>query len=156
MRILPCFFIYANELLNYSISYKKLLSNMQSIDSLRELNAKLLAEIAELRKENAKISELKKENAEIPDLKRKFAEIESEKVELKARIAELLRQAVEESKRRDVENAELKARIEELEKSKADSSAENVRRDVEFAEKKAEVVKLIDNNEEIKQQTQDI
>ena len=26
---------------------------MQSIDSLRELNAKLLAEIAELRKENA-------------------------------------------------------------------------------------------------------
>ena len=91
---------------------------MQSIDSLRELNAKLLAEIAKLRKENAKISELKKENAEIPDLKRKFAEIESEKVELKARIAELLRQAVEESKRRDVENAELKARIEELEKNK--------------------------------------
>src|SRR5437764_506099 len=117
MRILS-FFIYANELLNYSILYKKLLSNMQSIDSLRELNAKLLAEIAELRKENAKISELQKENAEIPDLKRKFAEIESEKVELKVRIAELLRQAVEESKRRDVENAELKARIEELEKNK--------------------------------------
>src|SRR3954454_21025148 len=91
---------------------------MQSIDLLRELNAKLLAEIAELRKENAKISKLKKENAEIPDLKRKFAEIESEKVELKARVAELLRQAVEESKRRDVENAELKARIEELEKNK--------------------------------------
>jgi chromosome segregation ATPase len=126
---------------------------MQSIDSLRELNAKFLAEIAELRKENA---ELKDKNTEIPDLKRKFAEIESEKVELKARIAELLRQAVEESKRRDVGNAELKARIEELEKSKADSSAENVRRDVEFAELKAEVVKLIDNNEEIKQQTQDI
>jgi DNA replication initiation complex subunit (GINS family) len=39
----------------------------------------------------------------------------TEKVELKARINELLRQAVEESKRRDVENAELKARIEELE-----------------------------------------
>src|SRR3954451_17514463 len=94
------------------------MSNTQSIDSLRELNSKLLAEIAELRKENAKISELKKENAEIPDLKRKFAEIESEKVELKARIAELPRQAVEESKRRDVENAELRARIEELEKNK--------------------------------------
>jgi hypothetical protein len=46
------FFIYVNELLNYSVLYKKLLSNM-SIDSLRELNAKLLAEIAELRKENA-------------------------------------------------------------------------------------------------------
>src|SRR5437764_10101056 len=117
MRILS-FFIYANELLNYSILYKKLLSNMQSIDSLRELNAKLLAEIAELRKENAKISELKKENAENSELKRKFAEIESEKVELKDRIAELLRQAVEESKRCDVENAELRAIIEELEKNK--------------------------------------
>ncbi|RGB39468.1 hypothetical protein C1646_754416 [Rhizophagus diaphanus] len=89
---------------------------MQSIDSLRELNAKLLAEIAELRKENTK---LKDKNAKIPDLKRKFTDIESEKVELKARIAELLRQAVEESKRRDhVENAELKARIKELEKNK--------------------------------------
>src|ERR1700722_19039289 len=115
MRILPRFFIYANELLNYSVLYKKLLSNMQSIDSLRELNSKLLAEIAELRKVNA---ELKDKNAEIPDLKREFAEIASEKVELKARIAELLRQAVEESKRRDVENAELRARIEELEKNK--------------------------------------
>ncbi|PKY31845.1 hypothetical protein RhiirB3_490197 [Rhizophagus irregularis] len=88
---------------------------MQSINSLRELNAKLLAEITEPRKEN---TELKDKNAEIPDLKRKFADIESEKVELKARIAELLRQAVEESKRRDVENAELKARIEELKKNK--------------------------------------
>src|ERR1044072_3722131 len=84
MMILPHFFIYANELLNYSILYKKLLSNMQSIDSLRELNSKLLAEITELTKENAKISELKKENAKIPDLKRKFAEIESEKFELKS------------------------------------------------------------------------
>jgi hypothetical protein len=33
---------------------------MQSINSLRELNAKLLTEIAKLRKENAKISELKR------------------------------------------------------------------------------------------------
>ncbi|RGB26375.1 hypothetical protein C1646_721383, partial [Rhizophagus diaphanus] len=32
---------------------------IQSIDSLRELNSKLLAEIAELRKENAEISETK-------------------------------------------------------------------------------------------------
>src|SRR5690242_11832288 len=89
-------FIHANKLLNCSTLYKKLLSNMQSIDSLRELNAKLLAEIAELRKENA---ELKDKNGEIPDLKRKFVEIESEKVELKARIAKLLKQAMEESKR---------------------------------------------------------
>ena len=69
MRILPRFFIYTNELLNYSILYKKLLSNMQSIDSLRELNSKLLTEIAELRKENAEIPELKEKLL-------KFAEVE--------------------------------------------------------------------------------
>ncbi|CAB4433245.1 unnamed protein product [Rhizophagus irregularis] len=113
------------------------MTNSHSIDSLRELNAKLLAEIAELRKANA----------EIPDLKRKLAEFESEKVELKARLTEALRQAMEESKKRDAENAELKTRIEELEKNKADSSAENVRRDDAIAELKAEVVKLRDDNE---------
>jgi hypothetical protein len=32
---------------------------MQSIDSLRKLNAKLLAKITRLKKENAKISKLK-------------------------------------------------------------------------------------------------
>ncbi|CAG8675803.1 7743_t:CDS:2, partial [Ambispora gerdemannii] len=128
------------------------MTNTHSVDSLRELNAKLLAEIVELRKENA----------EIPDLKRKLAEFESEKVELKARLAEALSQAVEESKRRDAEIAELKTRIEELEKCKVDSSAENVRRDVEFAKLKAEVVKLAegaqarDGNEESKQPAQDI
>src|SRR6266498_5342874 len=109
------------------------MSNTQSNDSLRELNAKLLAEIGKLRKKFAEIKvendELKDKNTEIPELRRKFAELEAEKAELKARIAGLLKQAVEESKRRDVENAELKARIEELEKNKADSSAENVRRD---------------------------
>jgi hypothetical protein len=46
---------------------------MQSIDSLRKLNAKLLAEITELRKENT----------EIPKLREKFAEVEAEKVELR-------------------------------------------------------------------------
>ncbi|CAG8728231.1 1878_t:CDS:1, partial [Ambispora leptoticha] len=92
----------------------------------------------------------------------KLAEFESERVELKARLSEALSQAVEESKRRDAENAELKTRIEELEKCKVDSSAENVRRDVEFAELKAEVVKLAegaqarDGNEESKQPIQDI
>src|SRR4051794_25309153 len=96
MRILSCFFIYANELLNYSISYKKLSSNMQSTDSLRELNAKLLAEIAELRKENA----------EIPGLREKllrFAEVETENARLK--------QIIEENARRDAENAEFKSRV---------------------------------------------
>jgi hypothetical protein len=49
---------------------------MQSIDSLRELNAKLLAEIAKLRKENA----------EIPELREKlliFADVEAENAKLK-------------------------------------------------------------------------
>ena len=95
---------------------------MQSIDSLRELNAKLLAEITELRKKSAEVKvendDLKDKNTEIPELRRKFAEIEAERAELKARIAELLKQGVEENKRRDAENAELKARIEELEKKR--------------------------------------
>src|SRR5437764_6120068 len=93
-------YIYANELLNYSISYKKLLSNMQSIDSLRELNSKLLAEIAELRKENVEIPELREKLL-------KFAEVEAENAKLK--------QIIEENARRDSENAELKSRVGELE-----------------------------------------
>jgi uncharacterized coiled-coil protein SlyX len=70
---------------------------MQSIDSLRELNAKLLAEIAELRKKNDKI----------PVLEKKFAEVEAENARLK--------QIIEENARRDAENAELKSRVGELE-----------------------------------------
>ncbi|PKY30203.1 hypothetical protein RhiirB3_485727 [Rhizophagus irregularis] len=70
---------------------------MQSIDSLRELNSKLLAEIA-------------KENAEIPELREKllkFAEVEAENARLK--------QIIEENARRDSENAELKSGVGELE-----------------------------------------
>ena len=70
---------------------------MQSTDSLRELNAKLLAEIAELRKENDKI----------PELEKKFAEVKAENAKLK--------QIIEENARRDAENAELKSRVGELE-----------------------------------------
>src|ERR1043166_6642191 len=70
---------------------------MQSIDSLRELNAKLLAEIAELRKKNDKI----------PVLEKKFAEVEAENAKLK--------QIIEENERRDSENANLKSRVGELE-----------------------------------------
>src|SRR5438105_6291214 len=92
-------YIYANELLNYSISYKKLSSNMQSIDSLRELNSKLLAEIAELRKENAEIPELREKLL-------KFAEVEAENAKL--------RQIIEENAKRDAENAELKTEVARL------------------------------------------
>ncbi len=47
------------------------MSNTQSNDSLRELNAKLLAEIGELRKKFAEIKvENVDKNAEIPDLRR--------------------------------------------------------------------------------------
>ncbi|RIA99379.1 hypothetical protein C1645_730983 [Glomus cerebriforme] len=86
---------------------------MQSNDSLRELNTKLLAEIAELRK--------------------KFAEIKGENGELKNENAKL-RQIIENS-RRDAENTEQKARIEELERNSANISAENT-------ELKARVAKL--------------
>ena len=74
------------------------MSNTQSNDSLRELNAKLLAEIGELRKKFAEIKvendELKDKNTEIPELRRKFAEIETERTELKTKIAELLKQGM--------------------------------------------------------------
>ena len=47
------------------------MSSTQSNDSLRELNAKLLAEIGELRKKFAEIKvENADKNAEIPDLRR--------------------------------------------------------------------------------------
>ncbi|CAG8448408.1 1729_t:CDS:10 [Cetraspora pellucida] len=94
-----------------------------------------------------------KENAEIPDLKKKLAEFESEKIELKVRFAEALKQAVKESERCDAENAELKVRIEELEKNKVDSSAKNIRCDDAIVELKAEVVKLRDDNERSNQVT---
>ncbi|RGB23174.1 hypothetical protein C1646_774901 [Rhizophagus diaphanus] len=107
------------------------MSNTQSNDSLKELNAKFLAEIGELKKKFAEIKvendELKDKNIEIPELRRKFTEIETERTELKAKIAELL--------------------------NRADSSAKNVRRDVEITEIKAEIVKLRDNNEENKELT---
>ncbi|GBC49490.2 hypothetical protein GLOIN_2v1885751 [Rhizophagus irregularis DAOM 181602=DAOM 197198] len=72
---------------------------MQSTDSLRELNAKLLAEIAKLRKENAEIPELREKLL-------RFAEVEAENAKL--------RQIIEENARRDSENAELKSRVREL------------------------------------------
>ncbi|GBC07961.1 hypothetical protein RclHR1_07810003 [Rhizophagus clarus] len=86
-------------LLSGSHKFLKLLSSMQSIDSLRELNAKFLAEIAELRKKNAKISELREKLL-------KFAEVEAENVKL--------RQIIEENAKRDAENAELKTEVARL------------------------------------------
>jgi hypothetical protein len=50
---------------------------MQSNDSLRELNAKLLTEIAKLRKENTEIPELREKLL-------RFAEVEAEKCEVEA------------------------------------------------------------------------
>ena len=68
---------------------------MQSNDSLRELNVKLLTKIAEFRKKFSEIKiendELKDKNTEISELRRKFAEIEAESAELKARIAKRIR-----------------------------------------------------------------
>ncbi|RGB22607.1 hypothetical protein C1646_775817 [Rhizophagus diaphanus] len=92
---------------------------MQSNDSLRKLNAKLLTEIAELRKKFSEIKiendELKDKNTEIPELRSSLRLGLTERAELKARIAELLKQGLEENQRRDAENTKLKARIEELE-----------------------------------------
>ncbi|CAG8843127.1 30446_t:CDS:1, partial [Gigaspora margarita] len=62
-----------------------------------ELNAKLLVEIAKLRKKYNKILVLEK----------KFAEVEAENARLKP--------IIEENASRDAENAELKSRVKELE-----------------------------------------
>ncbi|RGB35366.1 hypothetical protein C1646_759448 [Rhizophagus diaphanus] len=56
----------------------------QSINSLRELNAKLLVEIAELRK---KFAEIEGENAEIPELRKRVEELEQKNTKLEARFA---------------------------------------------------------------------
>ncbi|CAJ0834282.1 1586_t:CDS:2 [Entrophospora sp. SA101] len=47
------------------ILHKTMVNTQSQIDSLRELNSKLVAEIANLRKENTEIPELKKENASL-------------------------------------------------------------------------------------------
>ncbi|RIA91114.1 hypothetical protein C1645_822504 [Glomus cerebriforme] len=60
------------------------MSNTQIIDSLRELNVKLLAEIAELRKENAEVEAKKLEKNSAITTK-----FESENSRLKAEIAKL-------------------------------------------------------------------
>ncbi|CAG8477258.1 6184_t:CDS:1 [Cetraspora pellucida] len=73
------------------------MKNIHTIDSLRELNTKLLAEIAKLKKKNNKILVLKK----------KFAEVETKKVKLK--------QIIEKNTICDAKNAKLKAKIEKLE-----------------------------------------
>ncbi|GES77847.1 hypothetical protein GLOIN_2v1788264 [Rhizophagus clarus] len=61
------------------------MANTHSIDSLRQLNAKLLAEIAELRKENAAIPDPKrKRDAENAELKTKIEELEKNKADSSA------------------------------------------------------------------------
>ncbi|GBC14888.1 hypothetical protein GLOIN_2v1695309 [Rhizophagus irregularis DAOM 181602=DAOM 197198] len=84
--------------LNIDVETKKI--GLELILGYVKLNSKLLAEIAELRKENAEIPELREKLL-------KFAEVEAENAKLK--------QIIEENARRDSENAELKSRVGELE-----------------------------------------
>ncbi|GET51952.1 hypothetical protein GLOIN_2v1736632 [Rhizophagus irregularis DAOM 181602=DAOM 197198] len=65
------------------------MSNTQSRDALKELNAKLFAEICEL---------LEARNAEIPELRKKVAESKAEDAKLN--------HFIEENARRDAENVE--------------------------------------------------
>ena len=75
-----------------------------TMDSLRELNTKLLAEISELRKENTEIS----------NLRIKLLVSDAEIAELKRSNIEFLRANKEYNERRDAENAKLRAGIVEL------------------------------------------
>ena len=80
------------------------------MDSLRELNTKLLAEISELRKENTVI----------PDLRNKLSVSDAEIAELKRSNIEFLRANKEYNERRDAENAKLRAGIVELKSENAE------------------------------------
>ncbi|KAF0508286.1 hypothetical protein F8M41_018784 [Gigaspora margarita] len=53
--------------------------------------------------------------SEVDSLKQRISELETEKAELEAKNAELLKQVTEESTKREAENVELKARIAKLE-----------------------------------------
>ncbi|RGB22688.1 hypothetical protein C1646_775690 [Rhizophagus diaphanus] len=68
--------------------------------------------ITELEAENVEIAELRKENT---DLRMEFANFEAERIELKRRIAEILRMTEKERTRCVAKNAKLKTRIEKLE-----------------------------------------
>src|SRR5947207_4700353 len=112
------------------------------MDSLRELNTKLLADISELRKENTEIPELREKLL-------KFAEVEAEKMELrrelKARTDELEKTIADYS----VKIGKLNAVIVELEKT----NAVTTKLESENVELKAEIAKLRYDVNEIKQQT---
>src|SRR3954447_13572785 len=102
-----------------------------TMDSLRELNTKLLAEISELRKENTEIPELREKLL-------KFAEVEAEKIklrrELKAKTDELEKTIADYS----VKIGKLNAVIVKLEKT----NAVTTKLEFENVELKAEIAKL--------------
>ncbi len=56
-----------------------------------------------------RIIELEAKNAKIPDLRRKISEFDAERVELKRKIAEILRMTEEEKIRHNADNVKLKA-----------------------------------------------
>ena len=89
---------------------------MQSNDSLRELNAKLLTEIAKLRK---KFSEIKIENDEVPKLRKKVAEDKVEKMKLRQKLKVRTNELEKIISHYSVEIGKLNVKIVELEKYKS-------------------------------------
>ncbi|CAG8605953.1 4652_t:CDS:1 [Diversispora eburnea] len=115
-----------------------------TIDSLRELNIKLVSDIAELRKENA----------EIPELRKKFAKVEAENVKL--------RQAIEENTKRDAKveeleqkNIELETRLAILEQEKSISTKDILHSPVNSNDTPKQIVPQCDEPE-IRDYTTDI
>ncbi|RHZ53800.1 hypothetical protein Glove_437g25 [Diversispora epigaea] len=90
-----------------------------TIDSLRELNIKLVSDIAELRKENA----------EIPELRKKFAKVEAENIKLKqdkeeieirfVKLEQTAKENAENAKQSQTENTELRDRVTKLEQKQS-------------------------------------
>ncbi|RIB17009.1 hypothetical protein C2G38_1466711 [Gigaspora rosea] len=87
------------------------MENIHTIDSLRELNAKLLAEIAKLRKENDKIPVLEAENAKLKQIieenmmrDARVKELEQKNTKLEARLAILEQASLVETQNVDQQN----------------------------------------------------
>uniref|UniRef100_U9UUP1 Uncharacterized protein n=1 Tax=Rhizophagus irregularis (strain DAOM 181602 / DAOM 197198 / MUCL 43194) TaxID=747089 RepID=U9UUP1_RHIID len=97
-----------------SLKKKPIYRSLRSIEKIIEVRTRhfkiklRFPNFSEIKIEN---DELKDKNTEIPELRRKFAETEAERAELKGKVTELPKQGVEESKRRDAENAKLKTKI---------------------------------------------
>lgn len=91
-----------------------------TIDSLKELNFRLIAEIGKLRNENAEIARLRKG---IPELRKEKDSLIIKNAKLLAKFAELEQSAKKNAENAKLGDAELYVRIIELERSSKETKS---------------------------------